>query len=131
VHVPKEAVKIARIGFLGFAPASAWSSEVNALRAGLHELGYVEGKNIAFEFQWATSVAEMSILANKLVRTNVDIIFAPASTWGCQARSNRKWQHARQPCSIEVLCKTVAIANEQSAGTAGVPIPNAQNRFLE
>jgi hypothetical protein len=39
---------------------------------------------------------------------------------------NRKQQHARQPCSIEFLRKTVAIANEQFAGTAGVPIPKAQ-----
>src|SRR5277367_1724500 len=72
--------KIARIGFLGLAPASAWSSELSALRAGLRELGYDEGKNIAFEFRWATSVAEMSMLATELVRMNVDIIFAPAST---------------------------------------------------
>src|SRR5277367_2206565 len=72
--------KMARIGFLGLAPASAWSSEVGALRAGLRELGYSEGKNIVIEFRWATSVAEMSMLATELVRMNVDIIFAPAST---------------------------------------------------
>src|ERR1700722_1835829 len=72
--------KIARIGFLGLAPASAWSSEIDALRAGLRELGYIEGKNITIDFRWATSVAEMSALADELVRMNVDIIFAPAST---------------------------------------------------
>src|SRR6476661_3958498 len=73
-------VKIARIGFLGLAPASAWSGEVNALRGGLRELGYVEGKNIALDFRWATNVGEMSTLAKELVRMNVDVIFAPAST---------------------------------------------------
>ena len=73
-------VKIARIGFLGLAPASAWSGEVNALRAGLRELGYIEGNNIVLDFRWATNVGEMSVLANELVRNNVDIIFAPAST---------------------------------------------------
>src|ERR1700733_15161180 len=73
-------VKIARIGFLGLAPASAWSGEVNALRAGLRELGYVEDKNIVLEFRWANSVGELSALASELVRMNVDIIFAPAST---------------------------------------------------
>lgn len=72
--------KIARIGFLGIAPASAWSSEVSALLGGLGELGYVEGKNIAFEFRWAGSVDELPALANELVRMNVDVIFAPAST---------------------------------------------------
>jgi aspartate aminotransferase-like enzyme len=43
-------VKIARIGFLGLAPASAWSGEISALRMGLRELGYVEGKNIILDF---------------------------------------------------------------------------------
>jgi hypothetical protein len=31
--------KIPKIGFLGLAPASAWSGEVNALREGLRTLG--------------------------------------------------------------------------------------------
>src|SRR6266700_6265865 len=74
------AVRIARIGFLGLAPASSWSGEVNALRTGLRELGYLEGKNIVLEFRWATNVGELPILANELVRMNVDILFAPAST---------------------------------------------------
>jgi putative ABC transport system substrate-binding protein len=61
-------VKIARIGFLGVAPASAWSGEVDSLRAGLRELGYVEGKNIVLEFRWATDVSELATLANEFVR---------------------------------------------------------------
>jgi hypothetical protein len=40
--------KMARIGFLGLAPASAWSTEVDALRTGLRELGYVEGKTLSW-----------------------------------------------------------------------------------
>lgn len=72
--------KMARIGFLGLAPAFAWSGELSALRQGLRELGYSEDKNIAFEFRWAASVGELSMLAAELVRMNVDIIFAPAST---------------------------------------------------
>jgi putative ABC transport system substrate-binding protein len=83
-------VKVARIGFLGLAPASAWSGEVNALRAGLRELGYVEDKNIVLEFRWANSVGEMSALASELVRMNVDIIFAPASTQVEPARQATK-----------------------------------------
>ena len=34
---------IARIGFLGPAPASTYSPRVEALQAGLRDLGYVEG----------------------------------------------------------------------------------------
>jgi len=50
-----QATKVARIGYLHLAPASARSSQVEALRAGLRNLGYVEGKSIVIEFRWAES----------------------------------------------------------------------------
>ena len=45
--------KVYRIGFLGLTSASAFASRVDALRAGLRDLGYIEGKNIVIEFRWA------------------------------------------------------------------------------
>ena len=39
--------RLRRIGFLGPAPASSYLQRVDALRAGLRDLGYIEGKNIA------------------------------------------------------------------------------------
>jgi putative ABC transport system substrate-binding protein len=71
---------VARIGFLDLAPASAWANEVGAFRAGLSDLGYVEGKNITIEFRWADTVDQLPALAAELVRLNVDVIVAPAST---------------------------------------------------
>ena|SRR6516165_6233904 len=50
--------RVRRIGYLGFGPASAWSTRVEALRAGLRDLGWVEGKNIVIEFRWADRVDE-------------------------------------------------------------------------
>ena len=41
-----------RIGFLGSGSASAVSKPLQALREGLRELGYVEGRNIAIEYRW-------------------------------------------------------------------------------
>jgi putative tryptophan/tyrosine transport system substrate-binding protein len=76
----QERPKIARIGFLGLAPASAWTGPVDALRAGLKDLGYVEGQNIEFEFRWAATVGEMRKLADELAGIRVDLIVAPAST---------------------------------------------------
>ncbi len=38
--------KIARIGFLGVGPASAWTSQTTAFRAGLRDGGRIESKNI-------------------------------------------------------------------------------------
>jgi putative ABC transport system substrate-binding protein len=53
---------------------------VDALREGLRELGYVEGKNITIEFRWAETIDELRERAAELVRMNVDVIFATSST---------------------------------------------------
>jgi hypothetical protein len=82
--------KIARIGFLGLAPASVFITRLDALRAGLREVGQIEGKNIEIEFRWADSVDQLPQLAAELVRMNVDIIFAPASTFVEPARQATK-----------------------------------------
>jgi putative ABC transport system substrate-binding protein len=76
----QERMKPARNGFLGPAPAAAFAPRVEALRAGLRDLGYVEGRNLAFEFRWAEAAHEMSGLAAELVRSGVDVIFVPSST---------------------------------------------------
>src|SRR6516164_3320973 len=68
------------VGVLNLGPASAWSSRVAALRTGLRDLGWVEGKNIVIEFRWADNVDQLPRLAAELVRMNVDVIFAPSST---------------------------------------------------
>jgi putative ABC transport system substrate-binding protein len=66
---------VARIGFLGPASASATASWVEALRAGLRDLGYQDGKNIVFEFRWAEGNDDrLPELAADLVRLRVDVL---------------------------------------------------------
>src|SRR6266550_8721083 len=60
--------KVARIGalYIGLADAESFKKE---LREGLHELGYVEGQNIAFEFRSAEGKLDrLPELASELVR---------------------------------------------------------------
>jgi putative ABC transport system substrate-binding protein len=76
----QQGARVARIGHLDLGPAAARASRVEALRAGLRDLGWVEGKNIAIEFRWADNVSQLPELAAELVRMNVDVIFAPSST---------------------------------------------------
>jgi putative tryptophan/tyrosine transport system substrate-binding protein len=76
----QERTKVARIGFLGPAPAANFAPRVDALRAGLRELGYVEGKDLTFEFRWWEAPEEMPDLAADLVRAKVDLIVAPSSS---------------------------------------------------
>jgi putative ABC transport system substrate-binding protein len=82
--------KVWRIGYLGFGPASSWANEIEALRGGLRDRGYVEGKNTIIEFRWAERADQTLDLATQLVRMNVDVIFAPASTQVEPARTATK-----------------------------------------
>ena len=67
--------KVWRIGFLGVATAQGFARPLDALRAGLRELGYVEGKNIVIEDRWADNdYARLPGLAAELVKTNIDVI---------------------------------------------------------
>jgi putative ABC transport system substrate-binding protein len=69
------AAAIPRIGFLGVATPAVWATRVDAFRAGLRDLGYVEGKNIVIEFRFAEGqVDRLPELAAELVRLKVDVI---------------------------------------------------------
>jgi putative ABC transport system substrate-binding protein len=71
----QSAGKVARLGFLGGGSASGYARPVEALRAGLRDLGYVEGQNIHIEFAWADGKYErLPDLARNLVHLKVDLI---------------------------------------------------------
>jgi hypothetical protein len=78
----QQQTKISRIGYLGFGTAADYAPRVEALRAGLRELGYVEGKNVVIEFRFAERIEILRELAGELARSRVDIIFANTSTEG-------------------------------------------------
>ena len=78
--VARAATEIARLGFLGFGNPAAAAPRVEALRAGLRDLGYVEGKNLVIEFRWSSTVEQMQEAAAELARMKVDLIFASSST---------------------------------------------------
>jgi putative tryptophan/tyrosine transport system substrate-binding protein len=59
------------------SPAGPKSGYVNGLIEGLQELGYVEGRNIRFEYRWAEGKFDrLPELAADLVRLKVDVIVA-------------------------------------------------------
>jgi putative ABC transport system substrate-binding protein len=71
----QQAKKVPRIGFLGGSSASGYSTNIEALRQGLHELGYVEGKNIAFEYRFAEGKLDrVPALAAELIGLDVSVI---------------------------------------------------------
>jgi putative tryptophan/tyrosine transport system substrate-binding protein len=71
----QRAGKVWRIGWLSPPSAETGASELDALRDGLRELNYVEGRNITIEAQWADGdPARLPELARRLVQLRVDII---------------------------------------------------------
>ena len=71
----QQQAKIPRIGSLGGASPSANANGNEALRQGLRELGYVEGKNIIIEWRSAEGKLDrLPALADELVRLKADVI---------------------------------------------------------
>ena len=65
------------IGFLHFGSPDGFAYQIDALRQGLAENGYVGGKNVAIETRWAEGHLERPpALAADLVAVKVDVIVA-------------------------------------------------------
>jgi putative tryptophan/tyrosine transport system substrate-binding protein len=70
--------KVPRIGVLSqFSPPSEPSAPFEGFGAGLRQLGYLEGRNVALEYRYAEGRYErLSQLAAELVRLPVDVMVA-------------------------------------------------------
>ena len=67
--------KVHRIGFLGSVTVAGYARQIEALRQGLRDLGYAEGKNLVIESRWAEGKYDrLPELATELVRLNVSLI---------------------------------------------------------
>jgi putative tryptophan/tyrosine transport system substrate-binding protein len=71
----QQATKVFRIGFLDSSSAAGSTVLVEAFRQELNKLGWIEGKNIAFEYRFAEQKNErLPELAADLVRLKIDLI---------------------------------------------------------
>ncbi len=69
------ASKVYRIGVLEVVPVASNATNLDSLRQGLRELGYLEGQNFVIEYRSADGRAErFPNLASELVRLKVDLI---------------------------------------------------------
>ena len=81
----QQPAKIARIGRLSPSSAAGDAPDLTGLRQGLHDLGWVEGQNVAIEARFAEGkVDRLPDLAAELVRLKVDVL-VPGSTPGALA----------------------------------------------
>jgi ABC-type uncharacterized transport system substrate-binding protein len=102
--LPVEAQKspaVRKVGFLG--SSSGPSGAFDVFRRTLLELGHAEGNNLAIDFRGGDTRAQLSELANELIREKVDVIVANG---GAAARSAKE------------ATKTIPIV----FGTSGEPV---------
>jgi putative ABC transport system substrate-binding protein len=77
----QQPTKIPRIGYLIATSPSVIAARIEAFRQGLHELGYVEGKNIVIDYRYAEGKLDrLPALAAELVRLKVDVIVTAGPT---------------------------------------------------
>src|SRR6266542_3196350 len=72
--------KAVRVGFLTAYSSSADSALYDSFRQGMRELGYEEGRNIAYQTRWAEGRLErLPGLAAELVALNVDLMLVSST----------------------------------------------------
>jgi putative ABC transport system substrate-binding protein len=73
----QQAQKVPIVGFLHPGSPESGTNVFDALREGLHDIGYVEGDNIKLEARWGRGRPEMLLqLTKELVQLRVDLIVA-------------------------------------------------------
>lgn len=74
------------VGFLGAGSAKSDAYRLAAVRKGLKEAGYIEGRNVEFEYRWAEDEYErLPALAAELVDRKVSLIVALGGTTAAMA----------------------------------------------
>ena len=111
----QKAKRMHRIGWLSPASAADGLPNLEALRAGLREVGYVESQNITIEARWADGRSErLPQLAAELVRLPVDVL--------CTAGSQASGAAKQATSTIPIVFANVAFP-DQSGLVASYPRP--------
>jgi hypothetical protein len=96
------------IGFLGGADPLGYAVLIEALRSGLRDHGYIEGKNVRIEYRWAEGNYERlpALAANR-----------PSGRLRARAPSGGTW---RRPATISCSrCRRAACLRSAASSTSG------------
>jgi putative tryptophan/tyrosine transport system substrate-binding protein len=128
VGAQQTADKVHRIGLLSSVTAAGYARQLEALRQGLRELGYIEGKNLVIEYRWAEGKYDrLAELAAELVRLKVNLIV----THGTPGSRAAKQATTTIPIVIAVSGDAVATGLVQSVARPGGNITGATFFFPE
>ena len=110
-HSRRQAPRTYKIGFLGQHIATDLSRQIAALRQGLRDQGYEEGRNLAIEYRWAErKLDRLPSLAAEIVALNVRCNSNPRFTRvTCSKASDiddsYRTSSDRRPCSKRFSCQ--------------------------
>ena len=116
--------KIVTIGILAIEP---WPP-IDTFRRALNDLGYIEGKNVRFEYRYAKGHNErLPELANDLVGLNVDVIV----TWGTDAVLAAKQATTTIPIVMGTIGDPLGIGIVTNLAHPGANITGFSSRAAE
>jgi putative ABC transport system substrate-binding protein len=119
--------KVYRIGLLGLASTSDVAG-LAALRQGLRDLGYEEGKNLVIEYRWAEGKYDrLPGFAAELVRLKVDVLV----TYGTPGAVAAKQATTTIPVVMAIIGDAVAAGVVASLARPGGNITGSQFHFPE
>src|SRR5215213_6525382 len=66
--------RMRRVAWLGLGRSDPQSPYVEALRTGLRELGWIEGRNLTLGLYWATGRNDMTAAGQQLLRDQPEVV---------------------------------------------------------
>src|SRR5215813_9799649 len=87
----QEQAKVPKIGLLGPGSSSDSASSREILLKALHELGYIDGKNITIEYRYADNkVKRLPAVADELVRLKADVLVTTSTPAAIAAKNSTR-----------------------------------------
>lgn len=117
-----------RIGYVGNGNAGTTSTQLEAFRLGLRELGWIEGQTVAIEYRWAEGRPDrIRALVDELVAARVDVILVS----GPIAIAAAQKATLTIPIVFVVLIDPVAMGFVQSFARPGGNMTGLASQFEE
>jgi putative ABC transport system substrate-binding protein len=88
--VEAQQAKVPKLGWLAVRPASA-AFAIESFQREFRKLGYIDGRNITFDYRYAEGKLDrLPVLADELIRNQVDVIIAPNTPAAIAAKNATK-----------------------------------------
>ena len=122
----QQSSRVFRVGLLGLRPSGSTFAE---FRKTLNELGYLEGRNLAFEYRYAESgeVEQFTKLASELVAWRPDVLVATSTPYALAA----KQATSTVPIVMGIVSEPVATGLVQSLAYPGGNVTGITDFGLE